>query len=147
MKFQQMYQWFDAQLDQKILDGAYWYCLTVHTASQTIVNCKLNWYAIFAISKRYLSVMFNINEKFLQRFETKMIVKIFAIEIIFKSYQPFQSWPKVWQNTGKKTSDFIGFLLKKKLILYTPQKYPITHVTSILALMYEIEIENLFCLL
>ena len=28
-----------------------WYCLTVHTASQTIVNCKLKWYAIFAISK------------------------------------------------------------------------------------------------
>ena len=39
-----------------------WYSLTVHTASQTIVNCKLKWYAIFAISKRYLSSC-SINER------------------------------------------------------------------------------------
>ena len=35
--------------------------------------------------------MFNINEKILQRFETKMMVKIYAIEIFFKSHEPFHS--------------------------------------------------------
>ena len=37
-----------------------------------------------------------IHKKFLQRFdtrfETKMMVKIYAIEIIFKSHEPFQSY-------------------------------------------------------